>query len=361
MPDSPASVGAAKPSWPTDLRPETWRYLLRRTFVEFIRDDGVDAAGSLTFFGVLAIFPAGLAIMAVIGIVGDSDDVRERLLSLLGQVAPGPVIDTADAVLANVTGSSGADVTLILSVAVALWSSSIYVTAFGRCVNRIYGVAEGRPYWKRKLLQLGLTVVLLTAVIVMIAIVMLSGPTLRFIGDLLGIREAALDVWDIVRWPVFAVALVAVIVILFRGTGNVRPPRFRWLALGALFAMLLMGAASIGFGFYAANFARYNETFGTFAGVTVFLIWLFLVNAALLLGVELNAEVERGRELQAGIPAEGGIQVPVRDTTAIERRQRSRAITHEHGRMLRRGDPLPPRPDSLVARAREWLRQRAHR
>lgn len=192
----------------------------------------------------------------------------------------------------------------------------------------------------------------------MIAIVMFSIPTLRFIGNLLGVEEVALDVWEVDRWPVFAAALVAVIVTLFRGTGNVRPPRFQWLALGALFALILLGAASLGFGFYASNFARYNETFGTFAVVTIFLVWLFLVNAALLLGVELNAEIERGRELQAGVQAEVSIPVTVRDTSVIERSERVQAITHEHGRMLRRGDPLPPRPDSFLLRVKEWFRHR---
>ncbi|NYF18347.1 membrane protein [Microbacterium sp. AK009] len=361
MVDALTSADAEKPSWPTQIRSATWRYVLRRTFVEFVRDDGVDAAGSLTFFGVLAIFPAGLAIMAVIGIVGDSDDVRERLLSLLEQVAPGAVIDTADAILANVSGTTGADIALILSIAVALWSSSIYVSAFGRCVNRIYGVAEGRPYWKRKPFQLGLTVLLLAAVMLMIAIVMLSGPTLRLVGGLLGFGEVALDVWSIARWPVFALALVGVIAILYRGTGNIRLPRFRWLVLGAFVALLVMGTASLGFGFYVSNFARYNETFGTFAGVTIFLIWLFLVNVALLLGVELNAEIERGRELQAGFPAEEAVHIPLRDTTVIERNERASRITREHGSLLRQGEVPPPRPDSVVTRIREWLGRRADR
>ncbi|WJL97101.1 YihY/virulence factor BrkB family protein [Microbacterium sp. ET2] len=359
MPDVDTPGDDREPTRATRLRSPTWRYLLRRTISEFIRDECLDAAGSLTFFGVLAVFPAGLAIMAVVGIVGDSDAVRDRLLTLLGQVAPGAVTDTADAILTNVTGSSSADVTLIVSVAIALWSSSIYVTAFGRSVNRIYGVAEGRPYWKRKPIQLLVTVVLLTSVTIMIAIVMVSGPVLRLVGDVLGIGDATVEAWNVFRWPIFAVALVVVIAILYKGTGNVRLPKFRWLGLGALLAMMVMGAASLGFGFYVSNFARYNETFGAFAGVTIFLIWLFLVNVALLLGVELNAEIERGRELQAGVPAEEHIRIPLRDTTAIESRERAREITRDHGSMLRRGEVPPPRPDSFVTRVREWLRRRS--
>ncbi|QLD11974.1 YihY/virulence factor BrkB family protein [Microbacterium oleivorans] len=354
MPDLHAPQGAQRPGHPGRLRPSTWRYLIRRTFAGFVHDGGMDAAGSLTFFGVLAIFPAGLAVMAIIGIVGDSDEVRDQLLSILSEVAPGAVVDTADTILTNVAGSSSADVTLIISVAIAFWSSSIYVSAFGRSVNRIYGVREGRPYWKRKPIQLGLTIILLAIVMVMICLAAFSGPLVQAVGDAFGIGEGAQGVWAAVRWPAFAAAAVVLIAILYKGTGNIRLPRFGWLGLGAFLALIVMGSASVGFGLYVANFARYDEVFGAFSGVTIFLIWLFLVNVALLLGAEFNSEIERGRELQAGLPAEEHLQLPVRDAAATERRERSERITREHGRLLRRGEPLPPRPDSVVVRLRDW-------
>lgn len=357
MPNPPEPDDAEKPSSPTQLRAQTWRYALRRTVSGFIDDAGVDAAASLTFFSVLAIFPAGLAVMAVVGVIGDSAEVRQRLLSIFDSVAPQAVTETAETILTSVSGSSGVDITLFVSIAVALWSASIYVSAFGRRVNRIYGVVEGRPYWKRKPLQLALTVVLLVAVMVMIGVVMLSTPVLRAIGSFVGFGDAAIEVWSIARWGVFAVAAVSVIAVLYKGTGNVRLPRFRWLGLGALLALLVMGAASAGFAFYVANFARYNATFGAFAGVTIFLIWLFLVNIALLVGAEFNAQVERGRELQAGIPAEEHLQLPLRDTSGIERRERAARITLERGILLRQGQQLPPRPDSPLTRGRAWVRR----
>lgn len=355
MSTTPEPDGAEKPSSPTHLHGTTWRYLLRRTVSDFIGHQGVDAAASLTFFSVLAIFPAGLAIMAVIGVVGDSDEVRQRLLSLFDGVAPQAVTDTADTILTSVAGSSGADITLITSVAVALWSSSIYVSAFGRTVNRIYGVAEGRPYWKRKPVQLLVTVVLLVAVMVMIAVVMASTPVLRNVGSWLGIGDTTIEVWNVARWGLFAVAAVVVIAILYKGTGNVRLPRFRWLGLGSLVALLVMAAASVGFGFYVSNFASYNVTFGAFAGATIFLIWLFLINVALLLGAEFNAQVERGRELQAGMAAEERLQLPLRDTTVIANRERAERITVHRGELIREGRPLPPRPDSVIRRSAEWI------
>ena len=363
MPTTPEPDGAEKPTAPTHLRAQTWRYVLRRTVTDFIENRGIDVAASLTFFSVLAIFPAGLAVMAVVGLVGDSAEVRRRLLSLFDGVAPQAVTDTAGTILTSVAGSSSADITLITSVAVALWSSSIYVSAFGRNVNRIYGVAEGRPYWKRKPLQLGLTVILLLAVMVMIVVVMTSTPVLRNIGSWWGIGDAALEVWNIARWAVFAAAAVLVIAILYKGTSNVRLPRFRWLGLGALLAFLVLVSASLAFGFYVSTFAQYNVTFGAFAGATIFLIWLFLINVALLLGAEFNAQVERGRELQAGIAAEERLQLPLRDTTTIATRERARKITVRRGVLIREGHALPPRPDSVVTRVREgvggvWARLR---
>lgn len=342
---------------PTQLRKDAWGYALRRTARGFLRDECVDTAGALTFFAALAVFPAGLAMMALIGIVGDTATVRERLLPLVNQVAPEAVSATVEVILGDITGAATADLTLAISVAVALWSASIYVSAFGRAVNRIYGVEEGRPYWKRKPFQLALTVLLLGLVIVIVAIVVLSGPMLYALGDLFGIGGTVLDAWRFVRWPVLAAALVVVIAVLYKGTGNVKLPRFQWLGLGAVLAIVVMGIASFGFGFYVRNIADYNQTFSTFASVIVFLVWLFLINLALLLGVEFNAETERARQLQAGMEASEDLQLPRRDTTQSERNRHADRVTHERGELLRSGHPLPPRPDSAIGRLGHGARQ----
>ncbi|MFC6325085.1 YihY/virulence factor BrkB family protein [Microbacterium koreense] len=356
MPEVTDPDDPVKASSPTQLRGQTWRYLLRRTVREFLRDECVDTAGALTFFGVLAVFPAGLAIMALVGIVADRGDVRDRILTLLSEVAPTAVIEVAESVLVDVTESATADFTLIVAVVVALWSASAYVSAFGRAVNRIYGTEEGRPYWKRKPLQLALTVLLLVLVIIAAILVVISGPLLRTLGGTFGLGDVAIAVWNVVRWPILAAAVVVLVAVLYKGTGNLKLPRFRWLSLGALVAIVVMGIASLGFGFYVSNFATYNQTFGAFAGVIIFLIWLFLINAALLLGVEFNAEIERGRQLQAGIPAERQLHLPSRDTRQIERSREADRITEERGAMLRDGKELPSaRPDSPIAQAKAWF------
>lgn len=316
----------------------------------------MDAAGGLTFFSVLSIFPAGLAIVALIGLLGDGAAVVDRLLTLLGQVAPGAVTETLRLPLAEIADAPSAGFTLIVAIATAMWSSSVYVGAFGRTMNRIYGVDEGRPYWKRKPTQILVTGVLILLVVIIGGVVVLSGPVARALGDLLGIGDTALVAWNILKWPLLASAVVGMIAILYKGTSNLRQPRFRWLSVGALLAILVLGLASAGFAFYVSNVASYNQTFGALGGVIVFLLWLFLINLALLLGAEFNAELERGRQLQAGVPAEAELQLPRRDTTVSDRTERAAQITEERGELLRRGEQLPPRPDTTITRSRRFIR-----
>lgn len=352
-----SSTDRAKASNPTQIRAQTWVYLWRRTLQEFLRDGCVDAAGALTFFAVLSIFPAGLAIVALIGVLADSEDVLDRLLSLLDEVAPGAVTDTLRIPLTEVAGASTAGLTLIAAIVTAVWSASIYVGAFGRVLNRIHSVQEGRPYWKRKLSQLGVTTFLLLLVLIAVSVVVLSGPVARVVGDALNIGETALAAWDILKWPLLAMAVVAMITVLYKGTSNLKQPPLRWLSLGALFAVVVLAIASAGLVVYVSNVADYNRTFGALTGVIVFLLWLFIINLALLLGAEFNAELERGRQLQAGQKAEQSLQLPLRDTTVSERTQRSQEITEERGELLRRGKTLPPRTDTLIKRGTRRVRE----
>ncbi len=344
-----------KATWPTELHAETWGYLFRRTLHEFREDGGVDAAAGLTFFAVLSVFPAALAVVSLIGVVGDGEAVVDRLLRLLSQVAPNPVVETLRSPLDEIATTSSANAALIVGVLAAVWSASSYVSAFGRAMNRIYEIEEGRPFWKRKPVQLLITVVLIALVMLVAALVVVSGPVTRAVGDALNIEGAALVAWDIAKWPILAAAVVLMIAILYAATPNIQQPRVRWLSLGALLAIILLGSASAGFALYVANFATYTQTFGALAGVIVFLIWVFLVNLALLLGAEFNSELERGRELQAGIEAEHRLRLPPRDTTAVEIARRTARIDEEHGVLLRTGEPLPDRTDTIVPRLRRRI------
>jgi membrane protein len=353
--DRPEPDDTVKAAWPIHIAPQTWKYIARRTLHECVEDDVVDAAGALTFFGVLSVFPAALAIVSLIGVVGDGEEVVNRLLALLDEVAPGAVADVLSEPLADLATASTANLTLILSVLAAVWTASIYVGAFSRALNRVYEVEEGRPFWRRKPAQLAVTVLIIVLVLVVTAIVTLSGPVARAVGGALDIGDAALNAWDFGKWPVLAFAVVVMIAVLYRTTPNVHQPRFPWLSLGALLAILLLGAASAGFAFYVANFARYNQIFGTFTSVIIFLIWVFLANLALLLGAEFNAELERGRQLQAGIRAERRLQLPARQTTASDAARRTRDVDEEHGVLLRNGARLPARTDTVLPRVGQGL------
>jgi membrane protein len=218
----------------------------------------------------------------------------------------------------------------------ALWSASGYVGAFGRAMNRIYEIEEGRPFWKLRpqMLLLTLVAVLLAAVALLLLIV--SGPVATSIGNVIGLGDAALTTWKIAKWPVLAVIVVLIVGLLYYTTPNVQQPKFRWISIGAAVAILIWVLASIGFSFYVGNFSNYNKTYGSLAGVIVALLFLWITNLALLFGGELDAELERGRELQAGIAAEEEIQLPARDTRNIKKARRKREKDVALGRRIRR-------------------------
>lgn len=364
----PAPDDASKASWPTEIRKETWVYLLRRTVHEFGQDGGIDVAAGLTFFAVLSVFPAALAIVSLIGIVGNGRATVDRLLALLSQVVPSAVTETLRQPLEGIATTSTANITFVIGVLAALWSSSTFVSAFSRAMNRIYEIDEGRPYWKRKPAQLAVTILLLILILISAVIVVVSGPIFRTLGETIGIGTTAVAVWNVAKWPILTAIVVMLVAVLYATTPNIQQPRFRWLSLGAILAIVLLAAASTGFGFYVSNFATYSHTFGALAGVIIFLVWVFLVNISLLLGAELNTEIERGRELQAGMPAERQLLLPPRDTTSSDIAHRTARVDERDGTLLRRGEPIPARTDTIIARSREnmrpvwnWIRQMVRR
>jgi membrane protein len=176
--------------------------------------------------------------------------------------------------------------------------------------------------------------------VVLVAVALLgllvTGPVAEEIGDALGVGSTAVLVFDIVKWPVIALVVVAIVALLYYFTPNVRQPRFRWVSVGAALAIVTWALASAAFGFYVANFSSYDKTYGALAGVIVFLLWLWLTNLALLFGAELDAELERGRELQSGIAAEESIQLPPRDDRNLEKAAAKEQDDIRRGRELRR-------------------------
>jgi membrane protein len=321
---------------PTDISKPSWFYIFRKTIREFTSDQCLDLAAALTYYGTLAVFPALLAFVSILGLVGDAQQTTESLLGLLGGFVPEGMLTALEEPIKKLTESPAAGLTFITGVVGALWSASGFVGAFGRAMNRIYSIQEGRPFWKLRPVTLLVTVVAIVVAVVAAVLVALSGPVAESIGNSLGLGEVALVVWNIVRWPILALLAVLIVALLYYATPNIKQPKFRWMSLGALVALLVWVIASAGFAFYAANFASYNETYGSIGGVIVFLLWIWISNIALLFGAELDAEIERGRQLQAGIEAEETIQLPPRDTRQSDKQAEQHAKDVRVGRALRR-------------------------
>lgn len=324
-----------KPDSPTDLTKRSWRYVLRKTAREFQQDQCTDLAAALTYYAVLSLFPALLVMVSLLGVIGQGERTTNAVLDLVDDVAPGTAVDTLRPTIEQLVQAPSAGLALIFGILGALWSASGYVGAFGRAMNRIYEIDEGRPFWKLRPLQLILTLgalLLAAAVAFMLAI---SGPVAEAIGGVIGLGEAAVTVWSIAKWPVILLFVVLVVAVLYYATPNVKQPKFRWMSLGALVAIIVWIIASVLFGLYVANFGSYNKTYGALAGVIVFLLWLWITNVVLLFGAELDAELERGRQLQAGLHAERELQLPPRDDRNIKKQQEAEEKDIELGRKLR--------------------------
>lgn len=324
-----------EPDSPTDLKKSSWWYVARKTAREFSDDDCTDLAAALTYYAVLALFPASIAILSLVGLFGEGQRTVDTLMGILDDVGASGVADTIEPILTELSQAQNSGIALVIGLAVALWSASGYVGAFARGMNRIYEIDEGRPIWKLRpaMMLITFVTVVLTALVALGLVV--TGPAATAIGEAIGLESTAVTVWEIAKWPVMLVVVVLIVALLYYSTPNVKQPKFRWISVGAVLAIAVWLVASALFGFYVANFSNYNKTYGSLAGVVVFLLWLWITNLALLFGAELDAELERARELQAGIPAEEEIQLPPRDTRASDKAAAKEQEDILRGRRLR--------------------------
>jgi membrane protein len=319
--DAPDPDHPAKPDSPPKLNGALWKYALKRTVKEFSNDQCTDMAAALTYYAVLSMFPAFVALISILGVFGNGKTTVDTLMNMAQQLAPGGSLDTLRSTLDQLSTSSGSGIGLVIGLLGAIWSASGFVGAFGRTMNRIYEVPEGRPIWKLRPQNLLITVVVLVLVAIAAGSLVLTGPVAQTVGDVVGLGSTAVTVWNIAKWPLLLVLVVIIIAILYFGTPNVQQPKFRWMSTGALAAIVIWVVASVGFGLYVANFSNYNKTYGSLAGVIVFLLWLWLGNLALLFGAEFDSELERARQLQAGMDSEEDLQLPVRDDRKVRKAQ----------------------------------------
>ncbi len=332
MPDPNSS---AKPDSPGELDKRSWKYVARKTVREFSDDECTDQAAGLTYYAVLAVFPALLALFSLLGVVGQGQKAVTAITDIMKPLVSKETLNTFTPILESLAQSQGAGLALIVGLAGALWSASAYVGAFGRAMNRIYEIEEGRPFWKLRPLMLVITLVavLLSALVLVMLIV--SGPLAQSIGDAIGLGDTAVTIWNIAKWPVLVAFAVLMIAVLYYGAPNVKQPKFRWMSLGGFIALIVLAITTAAFSLYVANFASYDKTYGAIAGVIILLLWIWLANISLLFGVEFDAEMERGRQLQGGIEAEETIQLPPRDSKAAEKKAEKHLKLVREGRELR--------------------------
>jgi membrane protein len=332
---APEPEDPRKPDDLSDLRAGSWRYALKQAWAEFRRDDCTDLAAALTYYALLSMFPALLAIVALLGVFGQGAATTDTLLELVERVGQQDAVDQLRQPITQMTETNAAGFALAAGLLGAIWSASGYVGAFGRAMNRIYEVDEGRPFWKLRPVNLIITVVTVVLAAVVLLALVLTGPFAEEVGATLGFGDTAVTVWNIAKWPVLLFVVTFIVAVLYYATPNVQQPKFRWISVGAAFAIVVWILASIGFGVYVSNFGSYNETYGALGGVIILLLWLWLTNVALLFGAEVDAELERARQLQGGIEAEEELQLPPRDTRRSESEADKLSEQIDAGRDLR--------------------------
>jgi membrane protein len=277
--------------------------VLRRTVREFKEDNLTDWAAALTYYGILSIFPALLALVSLLGLIGQS--ATQPLIDHVGAVAPGAAKQIFTSAIQNLQRSQGAaGVLFFVGLGAAIWSASAYVAAFMRASNAIYDIPEGRPFWMTAPVRVAVTFVMLVLLAISALAVVITGGLAGQVGKLLGIGGTAVQIWDIAKWPVLLLVVSFMFSILYWASPNVKHPGFRWLSPGGLLAVLVWVIASGLFALYVSGFSSYNKTYGALAGVIIFLVWLWISNVAILLGAELNAELARARLIEGGQPAD---------------------------------------------------------
>lgn len=319
------------PQSSTDIPRAGWVAVLKRAMGQFKHDDVTDRAAALTYFGVLAIFPAMLVLVSVMGLLGRS--TTQKVLNNVGKAAPGGVNSFLHAVISQVQGRAGAaSAAAVIGLLIALWSASGYVAAFMRASNAIYEVDEGRPIWKTIPIRLGTTLVLVVMLLVCAVIVVVTGPVASTVGNAFGLGSTLVLVWNIAKWPVLLIVVGLMFSLLYRVSPNLKQPKFRWITPGGVIAVVAWLIVSGLFALYVSFSGSYNKTYGSLATVIIFLVWLWITNIAILLGLEFDAETQRERALRAGVPEDVEPFAELRDTRKLSEEEKHRVEEAAHRR-----------------------------
>lgn len=328
----------------TRLRRSDVVYALRRTGHSFIRTRGIDTAASLTFFSAITLFPAALAVISALAILDGSRAV-DFVLRVIGEVANDDMVDAVRGPLEQFTSLPEPGLAFLAGLGLALWTGSAYSTAFGRAVNTLYGVQEGRRIWKFRGLMLAVTLLQTCGIAIALVLLLCTPRVAEAVGRVAGVGEPWITAWNVGRWPLLTVLSAALIALLYYWTPTVDRQTRPWFSPGATLALIGWAVGTGGFWLYVSGFAHYGELYGWVGGALVLLLWLYGSNLVLVLGAGLDAELIRVRQLRSGIESEVTIRVPMRDTARNLILARSLAGDEADGRAIRE-EALRSGPDA---------------
>ncbi|AWB96438.1 ribonuclease BN [Agromyces badenianii] len=313
---------------PVQLSRDDWRVILTRTVHEYRINQVHDIAAALTFYGLLAVFPALLAALALLGIFGSAEAVMADVMSVVEELGGASVVDALSEPIDQLLNASHAGLAFVTGLVGTLWAASGFVGAFGRGMNRIYEVEEGRPFWKMRPAMLAVSAVLVVLGAIAAVGLAVTGPVAEAAASVLGLDDGVAFWWDLGKIPVLAAIGILVMAMLYWAGPNVRRRNLRWFSVGAVGALLAWIITTALFAVYVFGVGNYQRVYGVLGGVIAFLLWVWLSNLAMLFGAVLDTEVERARQLRAGVAAEERVQLPLRDARliSINRAQRRRDV-----------------------------------
>ena len=282
-----------------DLPRGAWPRIAKRTFDHY-RSDGVsNLAAALTYRSVLSVFPGLIALVALLGVLGEYPSTFNAVLNIIGGFAPRSTVSTvAEPVRKIITTDKGSAGALLgAGLAGAMWGASGYVGTLSWASNVIWEARRGRSWYRQWPFNLVVTAFTLALLTLILTALVLTGPVATSVGDHFGIGSTTVTVWGVAKWPVIVAVVMMLVTVLYFIAPNVRPPGGRWLAPGATFAVFVWVVITLLFGVYIAHFGNYDKTYGSLATIITFLVWVWLTNIAMLLGIVLNSEIERERQL----------------------------------------------------------------
>ncbi len=286
------------------LRGLTLGGLLSRVWKEMIEDDVLGQAAELSFFFLLALFPLLILLTNIFGYFAQSADLRSSLLGYFRRVLPGSAYHLVVGTLDQITKGAGTG-KLSLGIVGTVWAASSGMSALSDGLNRAYGIKDSRPWWKARLIAIGLTFLFAVFTALALGVILVGGRFGNYLAGGAGVVGAFAWLWAIARWPLTFLFVLIVVHLLYRFAPDMKEWKWRWMTPGALVAVGMWMLVSIGFQFYLRYFNSYNATYGSLGAVVILMLWFYLIAIAILTGAEVDSEIEKAAQA-AERPEEDG-------------------------------------------------------